>query len=179
MYFMIGARLYLAILVGKLSRSFAAPTQERCNAVKPSMIYVKGRVQLGVCFIDPNALYPPGPCDSDLSGDFHDRKAARIYVFRMGDVADICCFREQKALATSTCEAEYASLSSVCKEAVWLPRLLSSTILEWKGALIVYSDIGCEIKCATNETINHRTKHIGIVCEYVRDVALCRERALD
>lgn len=65
------------------------------------------------------------------------------------------CHRKQSVLATSTCEAEYMSLSAACKEDFWLRGLQMEVINRYRMGSTINSDSQSVIKLAGSEGINH------------------------
>ena len=85
--------------------------------------------------------------------------------------------RKQTIVAVSTCEAEYISLSTAFKEAIWLRNLVHSLLsgikevqYDFEQPTTIHSDNQGAIALASNESINNRNKHIDIAYHYVRDV---------
>lgn len=59
-----------------------------------------------------------GYSNADWGADANDRKSTSGYVFLMGGGVISWASRKQTIVATSTCEAEYVAMCTVCKEAV-------------------------------------------------------------
>ena len=183
MYLMIGSRPDIAYSVGKLARFCANPKVKHWTAVKRVLRYVRGTSKMGLCYDglrDGNVEYQDGVketdvfgyCDSDWAGDVSDRKSTSSYVFMRSGCAISWCSKKQTIVATSSCEAEYISMSSACKEAIWMKRLFSDIPVDTdlsKGITIL-SDSQSGIKLAENEIINRRNKHIDINYHFVRQV---------
>ena len=69
-----------------------------------------------------------GYSDSDWDGDREDRKSTSGFVFTLGGAPVSWGSRKQRTAAVSTCEAEYRSLSTTWKEAMWLCGLASDML---------------------------------------------------
>jgi len=62
--------------------------------------------------------------DSDWAGDIEDRKSYSGNVIMLASGSISWESKKQKSVALSMMEAEYVALSEVCKEIVYLRRLL-------------------------------------------------------
>ena len=174
MYLMLGTRPDLAFAVGKLSRFCENPQQKHWNAIKRVFRYICGSKKLGLTFDGNKSLDLVGYSDSDWAGDTRDRKSTSGFVFSMCGTPVSWRSKKQTVVAVSTCEAEYISLSSTSKEAIWLRRLVHDMLCdvnpEELASTVIHSDNQGAIALAQNESINNRNKHIDIAYHYVRDV---------
>ena len=148
-------------------------------AVKRIFRYIFGTKTLGIKFKQSDVFNLTGYSDSDWAGDVKDRKSTSGFVFMLGGGPISWRSRKQTIVAVSTCEAEYISMSSTCKEGVWLRSLVKDMVHDIKDLntimekpLKILSDNQGAIALAQNESINNRTKHIDIAYHYVRDVVL-------
>ena len=171
MYLMICTRPDIAYAVGKVARFCESPKMKHWVAVKRILRYVKGTCNVGLRYEGMKVGSAFGYCDSDWAGDVSDRKSTSAYVFMMSGSAVSWCSKKQTIVATSSCEAEYVSMTMACKEAVWFNRLISSILTNYDASkpIEVFSDSQSAIKLGTNESINKRNKHIDISFHYVRD----------
>ena len=76
--------------------------------------------------------------DSDWAGSAVDRKSTSGYCLSMGSTMISWSSRKQGSIAQSTVEEEYIAANDVCKEAVWLRKLVSYM---FKESLIQRSSI--------------------------------------
>jgi predicted branched-subunit amino acid permease len=61
-----------------------------------------------------------GYSDSDLAGDIDDRRSTTGVLFFLGDNPVSWLSQKQKAVAKSSCEAEYMAGVATASQAVWL-----------------------------------------------------------
>ena len=112
-------------------------------------------------------------CDADWAGCRVDRKSTSGYVFKIGGAPVSWCSRKQCAVALSSTEAEYISMSEAAKEAIWLSKVWSHLR---KGTVCTPVQIQVDnqgaICVAKNTTSSRRTKHIDIRYHFVRDQTL-------
>lgn len=175
MYLMVGTRPDIAFAVSKLAKYVENPTVTQWKAVKRLLRYVIKTMEYGIWFCADNALEPFGYVDSDWAGDVIARKSTSGYVFVMGGGAVSWCSRQQEVVALSSTEAEYISLCSGMKEAIWLKRLVSDLGINpglASGAMRILVDNQGSMDLARNGSTNRRTKHIDIRYHFCRQVLM-------
>ena len=62
--------------------------------------------------------------DSDFTGDLDKRKSTTGYVFTLAGATVSWVSKLQTVVALSTTEVEYMAATQVCKEVIWIQRLL-------------------------------------------------------
>ena len=72
-------------------------------------------------------------------------------------------------MALSTTEAEYMSATQVCKEAVWIQKLLEE-LGHKQEKIVLYYDSQSALHIARNPAFHSRTKHIRVQYHFVREV---------
>ena len=80
--------------------------------------------------------------------------------------------RKQTSVAISTTEAEYIAVATAAREAIWLQRLMKTTILPaWNDPISIKGDNAGAYYLATNEArnLNERTKHIDIKWHFIKE----------
>jgi hypothetical protein len=75
--------------------------------------------------------------------------------------------KKQEVVATSSTEAEYISIATATKEAMWL-RVLENEISVSSMPMSIYEDNESAKKLAENWIINDRSKHIDVRYHYIR-----------
>ena len=171
MYLMVGTRPDIAFGISKLAKFVESPTLIHWNCVKRVLRYIKSTSARGICFDSKKDLEPLGFVDSDYAGDVTTRKSTSGYLFTMVGGAVSWCSRQQEVVALSSTEAEYISLCSGLKEAIWLKRLVSNLKLPapiGKGPLTIMVDNQGAIDLAKNGSVNRRTKHIDVRFHFCR-----------
>ena len=171
MYLMVGTRPDIAFSVSKLAKYVESPTLLHWNCVKRVLRYIKNTSEHGIWFNLNKDLEPLGFVDSDYAGDVTTRKSTSGYVFIMAGGAVSWCSRQQEVVALSSTEAEYISLCSGLKEAIWLRRLVSNLDLTpalGKEPITIMVDNQGAIDLAKNGSVNRRTKHIDVRYHFCR-----------
>ena len=72
-------------------------------------------------------------------------------------------------MALCTTEAEYMTTTQVCKEAIWIQRLLEELWHKQKK-IYVYCDSQSALHIVRNPIFHSRTKHIGVQYHFIREV---------
>ena len=78
--------------------------------------------------------------------------------------------RKQDSIAQSTTEAEYIAASDVCKEVVWLKKLISNMFGVKLDSTIIQCDNQSCIKLLEYPVFHDRSKHIEMRYHYIRDL---------
>lgn len=172
MYLMVGTRPDLAFSVGLLSKFVERPCSTHLQAVKRVLRYLIGTKNAALVFgRTSNNLIPEVFVDADWAGDVKGRKLTSGYVVLMGGAAVSWCSRKEEVVALSSAEAEYISLCSATKEAVWIRRLVFGVEIMAKSSqmpLIVQTDNQKAIDLANNGALNRRNKHIDVRYHFPR-----------
>ncbi|XP_037809047.1 secreted RxLR effector protein 161-like [Lucilia sericata] len=122
LYLVQGTRPDIAFAVNHLSKFNNNFDNSHWTAVKRIFRYIKGTMNVKLCFSkieNPNIF---GFCDADYAGDVTDRRSCTGYVF-MQQGAISWCSKRQATIALSTTEAEYMAMSAAVQEAEWLRQL--------------------------------------------------------
>jgi hypothetical protein len=104
--------------------------------------------------------------------DKSDSKSTSGFVVSLGNCVISWYSGKQKAVSTSTVEAEYIAAGAATKEVIWLQYLLT----ELTGAttlrrpLLLLDNAGAE-SLAQNEKVSNKTKHIRYTYHFIRDCA--------
>ena len=170
MYLMICTRPDISFAVYRLSQHKENPTYLHWNAVKRLLRYINGTRNVGLKYFPEDNIRLVGFADSDWAGFTDSRKSTEGYVFSLCGGAVSWKSKKETVVALSTCEAEYISICSATKEAVWLSRIVND-ILGVKNTTPVPLHIENDgsIDLAKNETISQRTNHIDIRYHFIRE----------
>ncbi|KAL4323155.1 hypothetical protein GQ457_11G027600 [Hibiscus cannabinus] len=167
MFAMICTRPDIAQAVGVVSRYMANPGKEHWNAVKRILRYIKGSLNVALCYGGSDFLIS-GYVDSDYAPDLDKSKSTTGYVFTIAGGAVSWVSKLQSVVATSITEAEYVAATQASKEAIWLKMLV-----EELGHKQEYVSLFCESQSALHLARNHafhsRTKHIRVPYHFIRE----------
>ena len=167
MYAMVCTRPDIAHAVGTVSRFLSNPGREHWNAVKWILRYLRGTVNVMLCFGDDKPTVV-GYSDSDMAGDIDSRKSTSGYMIKFAGGAVTWQSRLQRCVALSTTEAEFIAITEACKELLWVKKFLQELgVVQDKYLLFV--DSQSAIYLGKNSTFHSRSKHIDMRYHWIRD----------
>jgi hypothetical protein len=105
--------------------------------------------------------------DADWGGE-SDRKSVSGFVITIGRVPISWGSRKQTAIALSTTEAEYASLSEASREATWIRKLCASRGYNQKTPTLISQDDVGSIGWANGIGKFARSKHIDLRMHHIQ-----------
>ena len=146
------------------------PRQEHLAAVKHLLHYIAGTVDFGIVYpkLSNGNNKLMGYSDSDFGGDIDDRKSTTGVIFFMGEMPISWQSQKQKAVALSTCEAEYMAGAAGACQAVWLARLLGDIMGANIQQPVLKMDNQSAIAPSKNPILHDRSKHIDTKFHYIR-----------
>ena len=169
MYAMIGTRLDLAFAVGLVCRYMSNPIKEHWLAAKWILRYIRGTIDMKLCYRNEGDFIVKGYVDADYAGDMDKRRSTTGMVFTVGGNPVSWRSSLQDVVALSSTESEYIALSEASKEAVWLRGLMNELGFD-QGAVSVYCDSQSAIALAKNAVFHGRTKHMQVKYHFIRDL---------
>ncbi|KAM0968159.1 hypothetical protein TB1_015836 [Malus domestica] len=125
MYAQVCTRPDLAFAISVLGRYQANPGEQHWVAAKKVLRYLQRTKSYMLVYRSVENLELVGYTDSDFAGCLDDRKSTSGYVFTLGGAAVSWKSVKQKALATSTMEAEFIALFEATKKWLWLKNLIT------------------------------------------------------
>lgn len=159
----------LAHAVSVLSRFNSNPGKQHWNAVKQLLRYLKGTSRIGLVLGGKDPLKLIAYVDANFAQDPDSRRSTSGFVFLFGKAAVSFKSRLQKAVTTSSCEAEIAALFGAASESVWLRRLLSFFGYLPDGPTTIFEDNQGAIKFSHSRESYGRMKHIDIKHRFIRE----------
>lgn len=159
----------ISFAVGYVSRHLENPAGAHVNAVKRILKYIKGTMNMGICFEGGGDLFFCGYSDADYAGDIETRRSTSGSVFMLGNGIISWCSERQKSVSLSTTESEYIAASNAVKELVWLNLLLSELLVDGLNVPIFYMDNQSAIRLVKNPEYHKRTKHIEVRYHFIRE----------
>jgi len=128
---LVGSLRYLTITrpdivygVGLVSRYMETPKESHWRAAKRILRYIKGTLNLGLCYAYGKTSELVGYSDSDCGGDQDERKSTTSYVFYLESTAFSWTSKKQGVVPLSSCEVEYVAAAFTICEAIWLRNIL-------------------------------------------------------
>lgn len=114
------SRSNISYAVSTLARYSNNPQELHWKAAKRVMKYLKGAIDVSLCFDRKSTNEMIGYCDSDYAGELKKRKSTSGYVFLLHGEPIAWSSKLQRVTALSSSEAEYMSISEELKELLWL-----------------------------------------------------------
>jgi hypothetical protein len=173
-YLVTYTRPDLAYPVSYLSQFLAAPSKSHLTAAKRLLRYFKGTKDLKLSFPCSDALEITleGYSDSDYGNCLDTRQRISGNLFRLSNSTICWRSKQQKSVATSTCEAEYMALAFTTKQWIWLTNALKELNMPLTNAAI-FCDNKAAIDIAYNGKIGDRSKYIDVAYHLVGENVEC------
>jgi hypothetical protein len=77
--------------------------------------------------------------------------------------------KKQEITALSSAEAEYIAMTAAARELCWIRNLIAEAFRPLQFPTVLYSDNQSAIAIAKKNSLNVRTKHIGLRYHFIRD----------
>lgn len=162
-------RADISYVVGVLSRYLKEPKEVHIRAAKRVLRYLKGTADVGLFYQSNNQTTQlQGYCDADWANDKATRKSTTGFVFKYAGGAITWRSKKQPTVALSTAEAEYMALCEGAKEGLWLRQLFNEFGIAIESVKMYDDNQSC-IEIAKHPSSHHRTKHIDIRLNFIRD----------
>lgn len=168
MYVMVCTRPDIAFAVIVVSRFMSHPCWEHWHAVKRIIRYLRGTLDIGLCYGATEDILVPGYLDSNYAGDIDSRRSMTGYVFTLGGFVVSWKATLQPTVTLSTTEAEYMALTEAAKEGIWLKHMVNHLGLHQDQA-IVHCDSLSAIGLTKDQVHHERTKHIDVRYHFLRN----------
>ena len=171
--YLLGTRPELYFIIITLSRYVCNPGWIHWLSALYVLMYVKQTTALGIRFVVNQKFRLSVYVDADWGSNVDDRKSISGYIIYLGNTPIVWKARSQKGKpATSSCEAEYISLSSVINEIVWIIAFFKELGFNIPLPVAVYCDNRSANDLAYNPVHHDRTKHIDISYHRIREFIL-------
>jgi Reverse transcriptase (RNA-dependent DNA polymerase) len=175
LYLTTKTRSDIAAAVGVLARQVACLAMIHVTAVKRVHCYLKGTSDCGIR-ICPTTDKLIGHADSDWAGE-SARKSVSGFSATLGDVPAAWWSKKQTAVALSSTEAEYASLSETSKE-MWLRGLCKARGHKQNGGTMITLDNTGSLCWANGTAKFGRSQHVDIKLHHVQHLVHSEEISL-
>lgn len=168
MYAMSTTRPDLSAAINFFSRYQNCQTEALWNGVKRVLRYIKGTLDLGLCFRrnSEQALI----CYVDANhGSESDRKSTSGFFMKVYGNTVLWATRRQTIVALSSTEAEYVALAMAASELLWLRNLLEDFEVSHSLPLKIFEDNQSCIRLL-HKWEHRRLKHIDVKYNFIRDL---------
>lgn len=138
-------------------------------------MFIKANTHLQSSNSSKSLLAITGISDADWAASKDDRKLVGGYCVYLGDSLFSLSSRKQTAVARSSTESEYRSLSNLAAEVVWVKSLLSKIQLPSSDPAILWRDNLSAGSLVANPIFHARTKHIELDVHFICDKIQAKE----
>ena len=166
----------IAFAASTLSRFCSNPGREHWLFASRILRYLKMTSDYGITYVKSDEKLKAFS-DSDWAGDIDDRRSCLGNVLTLASAPISWKSKKQKSVTLSTMEAEYAALSEVSREIVYIKRLLMHMGFEkyTESPIDVFCDNQSAIELSKNAVYHKRSKHIDISIHYTRELVERKE----
>lgn len=162
----------LSYAVGIVSRFLEKPTKLHHQAVKRTLRYVKGTLNLGLFYArntEKNEVI--GFSDNNHARDL--KRSTGGMAFYLNDSLVTWNSQKQKCVALSSCEAEFMAANMATCQGVWFRRLVKEITGEKIGPVTIFIDNKSALELVKHPVFHGRSKHIDTRFHFIRE---CIER---
>jgi hypothetical protein len=154
--------------ISVLTRYNHNPGKPHWQAVKAVLRFLKGTSTDGLVLGGKDHLHLQAYVDANFAQDADSMKSTSGFIFLLGPGAVSYKSCLQKAVTTSSTEAEIAALFISSTEAIWLRRLLTSMGYQQLAPTVLHEDNQAAIKFIRSKETHGRLKHIAIKHLFLR-----------
>jgi len=171
MYISSISRPDIAFATTYLSRFVHQPTKQVWNASKRILRYLKATKHLSLTYPRSTNCDLVVYCDADWAGDVVDRKSVSGAVFFHGSSVINWFSRKQSTVALSTAEAEYVACANAAAETLYISGVHGTLYQDSNYKIpVLYTDNQSAISMAESFDNSHRSRHIDIKVQFVKDI---------
>jgi hypothetical protein len=169
------ARPDIIYAVAELSKHCNDHGPEHEEAVKRTLRYLKGTINLGVMYRKAQELTLELYTDANFGGEgphaeFPMRSTTGTVLMAKGVGPIACASRLQATVAKSTAEAEYAAMSQGVQQLQAIRAILvEMNLMSDQGPVTVYSDNQSAIYTSNNITLGSNMRHVLTNYHHVRE----------
>ena len=145
-----------------------APRSTHYAALLRILRYLKGTLFHDLFYSAQSPLVLCAFSDADWAEDPTDHKSTTGYCFLLGSSLISWRSKKQTHVARSSTKAEYRAFTDTTSELLWLRWLLKDLDVSTSSATPLYCNNQSAIHIVHNDIFHERTKHIEIVCHFIR-----------
>jgi len=169
----LATRPDICFATNMLAQAQASPTQNHLNAAKHVLRYLKDTASLGIHYtkVSSNNQADVTPCqviayaDSSWGPAYLERHSLSGNIVMISGGPVTWAAKKQHAIALSSTEAEYVSLSLCVTKLIWIDELLNE-IFHHQPDIVIMEDNQAAI-ALTHSNQHKKTKHIDIKIRHI------------
>lgn len=167
--YLLATRPDLAYSVHILSQFMQRPRQEHWLAAVKVVRYLKGTIGQGVLFRAETTFTITSWCDADWGACRTTHRSLSGWIIQCGSSPITWKTKKQDVVSLSSTEAEFRAMRAITKELIWLKGLLSELGIDHAAPMTICCDNKSALHISANPVLHEKTKHMGIICQFVRD----------
>jgi len=153
-------RLDIAYAVNVLARNQSSPGVQEWMKLKRVLNYLRGTKQLGLTYRGKESGIK-AYVDASFALDKVDRKSTTGFLVKLFGDTLMWKNKKQGCVSTSSAEAEYVALASVCKEVMAIQGVYCRAMPESIGKPIIYEDNEAALTSAKSSEMG-KLRHIDV-----------------
>ncbi|XP_074336205.1 secreted RxLR effector protein 161-like [Apium graveolens] len=170
LHYLVHTRPDIKYSVGAVSRFMEKLTTLHLNSAKRILRHVRGTLEYGLVYNEGKCDYLlSGFSDSDLAGNFEDRKSTEGMAFYLNETLITWVLKKQRCVALSSCEAKFMAATAAACQGIWLHKVLSRVAGIQPGPVILYIDNRSTIDLTKKPLFHGRSKHIDVHIHFIRN----------
>nr|GEU58259.1 uncharacterized mitochondrial protein AtMg00810-like [Tanacetum cinerariifolium] len=146
----------------------AKPTKKHLQAVKRIFRYLKGTINMGLCYSKDNDMSLTAYADADHAGCQDTRRSTSGSAQFLGDKLVSWSSKKQKSTAILSTEAEYIALSGCCSQILWMRSQLTDYGFQF-NKIPLYCDNKSAIALCRNNVQHSRAKRIDVRFHFIKE----------
>ncbi|CAH9083346.1 unnamed protein product [Cuscuta epithymum] len=159
----------IAYSVSVVSQYMSSPTINHWAAVEHILCYLKGAPGRGIVYQNHDHMRIECFVDADWVGSKDDRRSTSGYCVFVGGNLVSWKSKKQNVVSRSSAESEYRAMAQSACEIIWISHLLTELGLKISVPAKLWCDNQAAIHIANNHVFHERTKHIEVVCHFIRE----------
>nr|GEZ12123.1 retrovirus-related Pol polyprotein from transposon TNT 1-94 [Tanacetum cinerariifolium] len=137
-------------------------TKQHLGAAKRILNYIAGTKIFGIWYTNVPDFKLIGFTYCDWAGCLDTRKSTSGKMLSLCSYVVTWSLKKQETFALSSSDEEYAAVTSIARQVLWLRTLLVDFNCEQKGAIEIFCDNKSAIVMAKNPAFHARTKHMDV-----------------
>nr|GEW80747.1 copia protein [Tanacetum cinerariifolium]GEY10807.1 copia protein [Tanacetum cinerariifolium] len=146
----------------------AKPTEKHLQAIKWIFRYLKGTINMGLCYSKDTSISLTAYADADHVGYQDTRRSTSGSAQFIDDKLVSWSSKKQKCTAISSTKAEYIALSSCCAQILWMHSQLTDYGFQF-NKIHMYCDNKSVIALSCNNVQHSRAKHTNIPYHFIKE----------
>nr|GEW23512.1 retrovirus-related Pol polyprotein from transposon TNT 1-94 [Tanacetum cinerariifolium] len=166
--YLIASRPDLIYVVCLCSRYQAKHTEKHLQAMKQIFRYLKGTINMGLCYSKDTDMSLTTYADADHAGCQDTRHSTLGSAQFLGDKLVSWSSKKKKSSAISSTKAEYIALSGCCSQILWMRSQLTYYGFQF-NKIPLYCDNNSAIALCRNNVQHSRAKRIDVSFHFIKE----------